>query len=172
MSDTFDDPSTIDGIINELGITNHDIANDISKALTSVKQYDILNASLDQIQNNVDDVLLKLEERSIITNKQYGDYSIQLQQYKYVAELSDITDGRFIRWFNISNIMVGQNTKLTSGVFVVRVDITPDGGKILCRNSSGRFLTIYMDDMVIFQRFSHDEWIVINVMNQLGVIDE
>ena len=77
--------------------------------------------------------------------------STLLDHYRYVDELHELNLGAFIRWVNADQL-----DKLMNGAFVVRIDIEDDGTRILCKNGK-RFLTLYMDECILFQKITPEE---------------
>ena len=152
-------------IVSELGVSTDQQRAEITRALKT-NDRNILELSRDEVQLKVDNALLQLESREIITNARYGDYSVALKQYRLVGDVADITEGRYIRWFDGDHPGI-----LNYGGFVVRTDFSPDGPRLLCKNRRGRFFTLYLDDIVAFQRFSNDEWIVLSVFDFIGTDD-
>jgi len=78
----------------------------------------------------------------------------KLVTYRYVDDLSDLLEGRYIRWIHVSN-----PEKLYTGGFVARVDIDESGIHILCTNR-GKMFQLIFDECIVFQKITSQEFII------------
>jgi hypothetical protein len=155
--------SQIDSIIRLLGVTDPVAQARVVEAFGAVPD-SIFAESLYSVQRRTVRVLGKLCAGGAITDELRDSYAAPLKQYHHAIEMSDIRDGAYIRW-----IRREPDASLTIGAFVMSIESTPDGPKIHCRIGRSRFVSFYMDDVVIFVRYSKNEWIVLTALQEVGV---
>ena len=75
-----------------------------------------------------------------------------MEGYQLIQELHEIKEGRYIKWFTLSN------KKWRNG-FVIKVDIQEDGARILTKK--GKYvLTCIFDESILYQKLSLDERLI------------
>ena len=116
---------------------NNSIAN-----LTSQKIKSIKNDSLQQLQ---------------LPRETLKMYHIKLKEYRYVDDLTDIKDGRYIRWINLTD---PTKIYLTTGGIIIDIKICEGG----IRN---RKFQIKIDECLIFQKLSDQEKIILSALDHL-----
>ena len=78
-------------------------------------------------------------------------------------ELPDIHVGHYVRWIPLTS----SNIVLTNGGIIVETNINKEGVYILVKNNIGRIFMIYIDKVLLFQKITVDEQIIINIMDYL-----
>uniref|UniRef100_A0A6C0AU83 Uncharacterized protein n=1 Tax=viral metagenome TaxID=1070528 RepID=A0A6C0AU83_9ZZZZ len=125
---------------------------DIHELLDSLNddKYDyILNKTAYDIQEEVYTILNENE----LVNVQ--NYASKLLSYRYVDDLNELHNGKFIRWIRKSD------KKLTNGNILMNVDFTKNGTQLLLKSPTNRFTRIKWDDCIVFQILSQEEQLLL-----------
>ena len=59
------------------------------------------------------------------------------------------------------------NLQLTRGAFLCDIDISDDGINIICKNLFGRHCTFKMNEILLFQKISDDEQVILSALKYL-----
>ncbi len=84
--------------------------------------------------------------------------------YRYCGELPDLVPGNYIRWIVIKD---PENIYLTNGAFFCDTDFINNEIHVICRNGIGRVFQVKFDEILIFQRLSDDEKLILKVVDYL-----
>ena len=87
----------------------------------------------------------------------------KLKEYKYIDEVDDLKYGSFIRWIPLTD---PENLPLHHSGMICEVRFTEDGTIIICKNFMHRHYSIKMDECLIFQKFSNDEKMMIELIDK------
>ena len=87
----------------------------------------ITNLTYSKIQAYKNDIL----QRIGLPRERLKEYNKKLKDYRYCSDVSDIQDGRFIRWISLKN---PDDLKLRNGAFVSDILILDNGLHVQCRN--------------------------------------
>ena len=138
-----------------------DISQYLLKALDNENNNSIANLNTQKIKSIKNDILQQLQlPRNTLKN-----YHIRLKDYRYVDDLTEIIDGRYIRWINISD---PTNIYLTTGGIIIDIKICEGGTQLLCKNFRNRKFQIKIDECLIFQKLSDQEKIVLSALDYLN----
>ena len=131
------------------------------KAIENDKNLDIMSLTtvkINALKKKVID-LLPIEEE---TRK---DYLSILKDYRFVDELDEFINGRFIRWVKLSN---ESNFKLERGAAFVEYKITKDDTKIIYKNFyTPKHFQLNFDDCIFFQKLSDQELIILKALDHM-----
>lgn len=115
--------------------------------------YDI---SLEIITQNIYNTI---NELPIESNKKH-EICKKLTNYRYIDEIKDLHIGKHIRW-----IPRNKYPKLMPGGIVTNFKFTDSGTYVLCKLAfnphSTNFVQINFDDMIIYQKLSTDEQLIL-----------
>jgi hypothetical protein len=92
------------------------------------------------------------------------EYLKKLKGYKYVDELTDLKHGAFIRWIPITD---PEYLPLNQCGMICDINITDDGVFIVCKNFMHRHYNFKMDDVLVFQKLSSQELIILSALDHL-----
>ena len=92
------------------------------------------------------------------------EYLKKLKGYKYVDELTDLKHGAFIRWIPITN---PEYLPLNQCGMICDINITDDCVFIVCKNFMHRHYNFKMDDVLVFQKLSSQELIILSALDHL-----
>ena len=124
--------------------TNSSIMN-----MTSAKIKDIKNNMLQRLQ--LDRTTLKTFHK-------------KLKDYRYCSDMNDLQYGFYIRWISLKN---PENLKLTTGGIIVDIDIISDCVQIRIKNNMNRIFQIKLDENMIFQKITPQEYVILGVLDDL-----
>ena len=85
----------------------------------------------------------------------------KLENYKYVDEVDDLKYGAFIRWIPLTD---PDNLPLHYAGIICEIGFTDGGTIIKCKNFMHRHYTIKMDECLIFQKFTNEEKIMMEMI--------
>jgi hypothetical protein len=92
------------------------------------------------------------------------EYLKKLKDYKYVDELPELKHGGFIRWIptNDPNYL-----PLNTCGIVCDIKIADEGVFVTCKNFMHRHYNFKMDDVLIFQKLTTQEQIILSALDHL-----
>ena len=88
-----------------------------------------------------------------------------MADYRYVDEINGLQDGRYIRWIPL-NVETAE-IKLTNGAFLVKTALNDDGVILICRNTKRQSVVVKFDNVLIFQKLSEQELILVKALTIL-----
>ncbi len=100
-----------------------------------------------------------------LSKEELKDFHARLADYRYVDELSGLQEGRYIRWIPL-NVETAE-IKLTNGAFLVRTALNDDGVILICRNVRKQSVVVKFDNVLIFQKLSEQEIILVKALTLL-----
>lgn len=124
--------------------TNSSIMN-----MTSAKIKDIKNNMLQRLQ--LDRTTLKTFHK-------------KLKDYRYCSDMNDLQYGFYIRWISLKN---PDNLKLTTGGIIIDIDIINNCVQIRIKNNMNRIFQIKLDENMIFQKITPQEYVILGVLDYL-----
>ena len=135
----------------------------ILKVLDDDKHEDILHLTRSKIKNLNNKILQQLG----LSGNDIKIFHKKLEKYRYVNDLINLKEGSFIRWISLSNVINNKIIKLTNGGFVLSVKIFDSGLQILCKNAQNIKFQIKFDEVIIFQKISLQESLLIDIVEYL-----
>jgi len=132
----------------------------LEKALDNNSNESIINFTTDKIKEMNWKIIqeLKLDKHVAL------DYLGKLKGYKYVDELTDLKHGGFVRWIPIID---PDNLPLNQCGIVCDIKIADEGVFITCKNFMHRHYNFKMDDVIIFQKLTSQELIILSALDHL-----
>ena len=110
---------------------------------------------------------------------------LKLSDYRYVEELQDIHHGAFIRYVPLNVKRDGNNSnsngnngdnnhddeyneiQLKQGGFICDIKILGSGVQLLCRNHFRKMFQLKLDEVLLFQKLTKQEEIILSVFDYL-----
>jgi hypothetical protein len=108
---------------------------------------------------------------------------LKLSDYRYVEELQDIHHGAFIRYIPLIVKKGGNNKRnnnnndgdestneiqIKPGGFICDIKILGSGVQLLCRNHFRRMFQLKLDEVLLFQKLTKEEEIILSVFDYLN----
>ena len=156
IPDSFDDKMNIEDIL-------HSLDNDRNLSISKL--------TYDKINNMKYNML----ERIGMNDDELESMLHKLADYRYVEELQDIQHGAFIRYIPLTS-KNGEKEKerdnsdiiLKNGGFICDIKILGSGVHLLCRNHFRKIFQLKLDEVLIFQKLSNQEEIILSVFDYLS----
>lgn len=99
-----------------------------------------------------------------------ADYVYKLRDYRYVDDLNGLTHGAYIRWIDLKN---PERICLARGAIICDIKIGQKGVSLLCKTQPNpAMFHVNMDEVVVFQRLSQQERVILSAMDYLEGGDE
>ena len=133
----------------------------LKKALDNENNESICKLTTHLIKQIKNDMLQQLQ----LSREKLKELHKKLKEYRYVDDLSNLQYGRFIRWINLKKT---DNIFLTNGAHIMDIKIEKSGIQVLCRNNMNRFVTLNIDEHMIFQKITDQEKVLICAMDYLN----
>lgn len=124
----------------------------LSDAIQNEKNQNILSLSFEKINERKHKILAELKLLSL---------KKKLKDYRHVDELQEFRIGSYIRWINLSKRI------FTNGGIIVRIDIEENGIVITCKNWVNQFFKLKLDECIVFQKLTNQEFILLTAIQQL-----
>ena len=130
------------------------------KAVNNDENKELLKLSKSDIKTIKNDILQQIG----ISGAELKDYHKKLKDYRFVDELDNIKFGSYIRWINLTN---PESIKLTNGGIVVSMAMSDNDICLTCTNRN-RMFKLKMNNVMIFQKMSKSELLLLQVMDYLN----
>ena len=131
------------------------------KAIENDKNLDIMSLTT----NKINDLKKKVIDLLPIDTETKKDYLSILKEYRFIDELNEFINGRYIRWIKLSN---ESDFKLERGAAFVEYKITTDDTKIIYKNFyTSRHFQLNFDDCIFFQKLSDQELIILKALDHM-----
>jgi len=88
----------------------------------------------------------------------------QLKSYRLVNDINDLRFGSYVRWISLKN---PEEIKLTNGGIVCDMKIINEELHIKCKNKMNRIFQIKISEVILFQKLSEQEQIILKALKQL-----
>jgi hypothetical protein len=122
---------------------------------------DILSLSNEKIMKDRVDIINELP----IDKEEKVELLRKLQGYRYVDEIHELKNGSFLRWLNMSDL---DNITLVQGAFFCEFIFTDDNTCMRMRNIRGRYFEVKMDDIIIFQKLTQQEKVLLAALSYIS----
>lgn len=136
-----------------------DIDN-LLNALENETNSSIMKLNTNKIKQYKNTILQKLQ----LDRETLKMYHKKLKNYRYCDEIADLQYGYYIRWISLKN---PEKIKLTNGAIITDIKIYNEGIQIVCKNNMNRFMQIKFDEVIIFQKLSNQEQVILSVLDYL-----
>jgi hypothetical protein len=155
---------------------NDDIIDNINvdellKSIESDKLLSVSKLSYDKINTIKYNVLTRIG----LEDDELESMLLKLSDYRYVEELQDIHHGAFVRYIpltNNTNKSKSQNKNneiiLKPGGFICDIKILGTGVQLLCRNHFRKMFQLRVDEVLLFQKLTKQEEIILSVFDYLN----
>jgi hypothetical protein len=132
----------------------------LEKALDNNSNESIINFTTEKIKEMNWKIIQELKLDKLVAL----DYLGKLKGYKYVDELTDLRHGGFVRWIPIID---PDHLPLNQCGIVCDIKIADEGVFITCKNFMHRHYNFKMDDVIIFQKLTSQELVILSALDHL-----
>ena len=131
----------------------------LEKALVNEKNENIMELTFAEVERKKRTILEELK----LSRMELKTLLKKLEDYRYIDELPELQQGRYLRWINLTN---PDRLKLTNGGILCDVKIE-DNVVLVLKNNMNTIFRINMDKCLIFQKFSDQERVILYAVDFL-----
>ena len=125
-------------------------------ALENDNNAPIASLDLKQIAKDKNDMLQQLH----LPKEELKTLHQKLKLYRYVDTMEQLGYGKYIRWINLNNMPL----KLTNGGILCSIKVVDEIIHVLCRNNVGKIFQVSLAKVLLFQKLSDQEQIILKAM--------
>lgn len=133
----------------------------LQKALNNDENLSIVNTNIQEIKAKKNDILQELG----LKRDDLKSYHSKLKGYRYIENIKDLKYGAIIRWINLNKL---DSIKLTKSAILCDIKILDKGIALVLRHFNNRFITLYLNENLIFQQISQEEQMLLKAINYLN----
>lgn len=143
--------------------------DELLKSIESDKLLSVSKLSYDKINTIKYNVLTRIG----LEDDELESMLLKLSDYRYVEELQDIHHGAFVRYIQLTNKSNKGNKQdneilLKPGGFICDIRILGSGVQLLCRNHFRKMFQLRLDEVLLFQKLTKQEEIILSVFDYLN----
>jgi hypothetical protein len=149
--------------------------DELLKSIESDKLLSVSKLSYDKINTIKYNVLARIG----LEDDELESMLLKLSDYRYVEELQDIHHGAFVRYIPLTNHSNKSNGNgkgrnkdneitLKPGGFICDIKILGSGVQLLCRNHFRKMFQLRLDEVLLFQKLTKQEEIILSVFDYLN----
>lgn len=135
--------------------------DELKRACENENNSYLLDLTVEKVEQDKKIVLNELsldeEDREMLLEK--------LKDYRYVDEIHDIKNGAYMRWINVSD---PENISVSNGGFFCEVVFTDYETSLRMRNFKKRYFEIKLDDVILFQKLSSQEKVLLSALSYVS----
>ena len=134
---------------------------ELLSALDNESNEKIMQLTSSRIKECKNNILQRLQ----LSGETLKSFHKKLKDYRYVSDLTDFKYGQYIRWISLKN---PEKLYLTRGAIICDYKVVNNQLHIICKNNFGRVFQIKFDEVEIFQKLSHQEKVLLKVIEMLN----
>ena len=133
----------------------------LQQALENDDNLNIINTNIQEIKRKKNEILKEL----CLKREDLKSYHKKLNGYMYVDNIKDLKYGRTIRWINLNKI---DAIKITNGALLCDIKILDKGLALVLKGYAQNYITLYLNENIIFQKINAEEEIILKAVNYLS----
>ena len=133
----------------------------LQQALENDDNLNIINTNIQEIKRKKNEILQELG----LKREDLKSYHKKLNGYMYVDNIKDLKYGRTIRWINLNKI---DAIKITNGALLCDIKILDRGLALVLKGYAQNYITLYLNENIIFQKINAEEEIILKAVNYLS----
>jgi hypothetical protein len=137
-----------------------DDTNKLLQALENETNSSIMSMTTSKIKTIKNNMLQRLQ----LDKDSLKNMHDKLKEYRYCSDMGDLQYGYYIRWIPLRN---PSQIKLTNGAHLCDMKIVNNQIHIVCKNNMNRIIQIKLDEVMIFQKLSPQEKVILSVLDYL-----
>ena len=146
---------------------DHINVDELLKSIESDKLLSVSKLTYDKINTIKYNVLTRIG----LEDDELESMLLKLSDYRYVEELQDIHYGAFVRYIPLimNKQKKGNNDEivLKSGGFICDIKILGSGVQLLCRNHFRKMFQLRLDEVLLFEKLTKQEEVILSVFDHL-----
>ena len=132
----------------------------LQQALENDNNLNIINTTIQEIKQKKNEILQDLG----LNRDDLKSFHTKLNGYMYIDNIKDLKYGRNIRWINLNKI---DSIKITNGALLCDIKIHDKGIALVLRGFTKSYITLYLNENIIFQKINDEEKILLQAVNYL-----
>ena len=133
----------------------------LEEALQNDNNLSIINTNIQDIKGHKNNILQQLG----VKKTDLKIFHSKLKDYRYIDNIKDLNYGNNIRWISLKNV---DNVKITNGAVLCDIKILNKGVSLSLKTYNNKYLTIYLNENLIFQKISDQERILLKAIDYLN----
>jgi hypothetical protein len=133
----------------------------LQEALENDDNLNIINTNIQEIKQKKNEILQELG----LDRNDLKSFHKKLNGYMYIDNIKDLKYGRNIRWVNLNKIT---NIKITNGAVLCDIKIHDKGIALILKGFNNSYITMYLNENIIFQKISDEEKILLKAVDYLN----
>ena len=133
---------------------------ELNALVKDLDEKNLINLNSSIIKESKNNILQKMGFKGSELKK----YHSLLKDYRFIDELDELTMGNHIRWFNLIN---PENIVLYKGAILTKIEYKKNEIVLLCKGYNNRFFNLKMNDLILFQKFTSQEIILIRILDYI-----
>ena len=133
----------------------------LEKALENDNNLSIINTNIQEIKTKKNTILQELGIKKTNLKQVHS----KLKNYRYIDNIKDLNYGNNIRWISLSNF---DNIKITNGAILCDIKILDKGLALCLKTYNNNYITIYLNENLIFQKISNEERVLLKAIDYLN----
>ena len=133
----------------------------LQEALENDDNLNIINTNIQEIKQKKNEILQELG----LDRNDLKSFHKKLNGYMYIDNIKDLKYGRNIRWVNLNKIT---NIKITNGAVLCDIKIHDKGIALILKSFNNTYITMYLNENIIFQKISDEEKILLKAVDYLN----
>ena len=133
----------------------------LQEALENDDNLNIINTNIQEIKQKKNEILQELG----LDRNDLKSFHKKLNGYMYIDNIKDLKYGRNIRWVNLNKIT---NIKITNGAVLCDIKIHDKGIALILKGFNNTYITMYLNENIIFQKISDEEKILLKAVDYLN----
>ena len=133
----------------------------LQQALENDNNLNIINTNIQEIKQKKNEILQELG----LKREDLKSYHKKLNGYMYIDNIKDLKYGRNLRWINLNKI---DAIKITNGALLCDIKIHDKGLALILKGYNHSFITLYLNENIIFQKLNAEEEIILKAVNYLS----
>lgn len=129
-------------------------------ALDNENNEAVVDLDYEKIANDKNDMLQQLK----LPRNELSYLNKQLKSYRLVNDINDLRFGSYVRWISLKN---PAEIKLTNGGIVCDMTVIREDLHVKCKNKMNRLFQIKVSEVILFQKLSEQEQIILKALKQL-----
>lgn len=132
----------------------------LQQALENDDNLNIINTNIQEIKQKKNEILQELG----LKREDLKSYHKKLNGYMYIDNIKDLKYGRNLRWINLNKI---DTIKITNGAVLCDIKIHNKGIALVLKGYSHNYITLYLNENIIFQKLNAEEEIILKAVDYL-----
>ena len=133
----------------------------LQQALENEDNLNIINTNIQEIKQKKNEILQEIG----LNREDLKSFHKKLNGYMYVDNIKDLKYGRNLRWINLKQL---DSIKITNGSILCDIKIHDKGIALVLKGYNHSFITLYLNENIIFQKINDEEKILLKAVDYLS----